>query len=270
LSRIAAGGIDRLAFGTDAAAALYARTVPAAHDAVSTVIPALPAACRCGRGSGTAEPKEPGLVLFLGALTGRKGFDRLLAAWPSLAGPADGDDGEPAVRLQIVGKGPFEQSATELAARDSRVTVTIDPPRAQVHAELRRARVLVLLSQPTPGWREQVGLPLVEGLAHGCAVVTTTETGLAGWLSAHGHQVLSPDADAAAVAAAIRRAVTDSPTPAQITASLPALDGRLAADAWLFGDDPDMRGPEMPEMQIREGQDRRNGRSGSDTDDSAE
>lgn len=257
LSRIAGAGIDRLVFGTDAAQAVYAAAVPGTAGAVSTVIPALPAPCRCGDDV-VGSTREPGRVLFLGALTPRKGFDRLLAAWPLLVGAADPPDGVADLRLQIVGKGLLQEQAEELAARDPRVTVTIDPPRAVVHAELRRAQVLVLLSQPTAGWREQVGLPLVEALAHGCAVVTTTETALAGWLAVHAHQVLDPPADAATVAAAIRRALVDSPTPEQITASLPAVDGRLAADAWLFGDG------------TGSGQERRNGRSGSETDDSAE
>lgn len=242
LSRVAAAGVDRMVFGTDAAAALYAAAVPAAAAAASTVIPALPAACDCsGQLTTGRQAKDPGLVLFLGALTQRKGFDKLLAAWPVLAGPADAPAdapaGEPPLRLQIVGKGPLERSALELAERDWRVAVTIDPVRSEVHAQLRRARVVVLLSQPTATWREQVGLPLVEALAHGCAVVTTTQTGLADWLAAHGHQVLPPAADAATVAAAIRRALAGE-TERRIIASLPAVDGRLDADAWLFGDGP--------------------------------
>lgn len=263
LSRVAAAGVDRWAFGTDAARALYAAEVPASTAAVSSLIPALPAACRCG-GPSVADQsgKDPGLVLFLGALTPRKGFDRLLAAWPALAGPPDAPPGEPALHLQIVGKGTLRQSALELAGRDQRVTVAIDPARSEVHAHLRRARVVVLLSQPTATWREQVGLPLVEALAHGCAVVTTTETGLAGWLAAHGHQVLPADADTETVAAAVRHSLAAGDTVQQILASLPAVDGRLAADAWLFGD--------VTEQVGKQAHDRTNGRSGSDTDDRAE
>jgi glycosyltransferase involved in cell wall biosynthesis len=91
----------------------------------------------------------------------------------------------------------------------------------------------VLPSQPSATWREQVGLPIVEGLSYGCTIVTTTETGLAGWLSEHGHRVVAADADdgelAAAVAAALLNPVED------VVASLPDHDGRLAADAWMFG-----------------------------------
>ena len=78
----------------------------------------------------------------------------------------------------------------------------------------------------------------------------TSETGLAGWLADHGHQVLPPGAGPAEVAEAIRQALTGSLTPQQILSTLPAVDGRLAADAWLFGDAAPV------------GQERRNGRSG--------
>ena len=93
----------------------------------------------------------------------------------------------------------------------------------------------VLLSQPTPTWREQVGLPVVEGLAHGCTVVTTTETGLAGWLAAHGHEVLPPGAPDGEVAAAVDRALGRRRPAGDVLADLPAADGRLAADRWMFG-----------------------------------
>ena len=73
----------------------------------------------------------------------------------------------------------------------------------------------------------------MEGLSYGCTIVTTTETGLAGWLTEHQHRVLPADADEAQLAAAIvdalRRPVAGVRDP------LPAQDGRLTADAWMFG-----------------------------------
>jgi glycosyltransferase involved in cell wall biosynthesis len=54
------------------------------------------------------------------------------------------------------------------------------------------------------GWREQIGLPLVEGLAHGCRVVTTTETGLAEDLRGHPLVTLTTPGDATALAEALR------------------------------------------------------------------
>jgi glycosyltransferase involved in cell wall biosynthesis len=110
----------------------------------------------------------------------------------------------------------------------------VDPPRAQIHQLLASSQVLVLPCQPTPSWREQVGLPIVEGLSYGCTVVTTTETGLASWLAAAGHQVTSADATAEELAAAILAAVRHPLQAGDVLASLPDVDGRLAADDWLF------------------------------------
>jgi glycosyltransferase involved in cell wall biosynthesis len=101
-----------------------------------------------------------------------------------------------------------------------------------------------LASQPTAGWREQVGLPIVEGLAHGCRVVTTDQTGLAGWLREHadrGHRVVPAGGSGADLAAAVLAALT-TPTgdgPGSVLADLPVRDGRLAADDWLFEPGPD-------------------------------
>ena len=81
---------------------------------------------------------------------------------------------------------------------------------------------------------EQVGLPIVEGLAAGCRVVTTTETGIADWLSAHGHRTLSVPTTPQALADALVAALDDQRPPAEIVADLPALDGRLDADRRLF------------------------------------
>ena len=110
----------------------------------------------------------------------------------------------------------------------------IDPARAQIHAQLRRSRVLVLPSQPAPGWREQVGLPICEGLAHGCTIVTSTETGLAGWLAFHGHRVESPAVPADDWAGALALALRQGRPASAVLDDLPIVDGRLAADAWLF------------------------------------
>jgi glycosyltransferase involved in cell wall biosynthesis len=114
------------------------------------------------------------------------------------------------------------------------VSVVVDPPRARVHALQREASVAVLLSQRTRTWREQVGLPVVEGLAHGCAVLATTETGLAAWLEEHGHAVVDPAADPERVADVLVGLLDARRPAATVLADLPDVDGRLAADAWLL------------------------------------
>jgi glycosyltransferase involved in cell wall biosynthesis len=222
--------LDRVAFGTEAARLTYASTLAdVAGPRERAVIPAVPASCACPASpadeSGTGDETR---VLFLGALTERKGFPAVLAAWPHLKVRL------PDARLTIVGTGDLEQSALEMAATDPAVEVIIAPSRAVVHAQLRRGRVLVLPSQPVPGWREQVGLPICEGLAHGCSIVTSTETGLADWLVAHGHSAIPsgepPETLAEALVAALRQ---DRPV-SSVLGDLPYIDGRLAADAWLF------------------------------------
>jgi len=234
LARYVWRSLDRVAFGTRAAHALYTSMFPgrgspgAAGSGRTTVIPALPAACDCPPAS-TTETEAP-RVLFLGALTERKGFPLVLAAWPLLK------ERVPDARLTIVGTGTLEQSAHAAAAADPAIELLIAPSRSAIHRQLRNSRVLVLPSQPAPGWREQVGLPICEGLAHGCSIVTTTETGLADWLGAHGHGLLCPGASAETVAEALRAALRQNRPAASVLADLPHTDGRLVADAWLFGD----------------------------------
>jgi glycosyltransferase involved in cell wall biosynthesis len=217
--------IDRIAYGTAAAAELYAtRLGHELEGSQGAVVPALPAPCDCP----PADQRDPDRVVFIGAFQPRKGLPELVAAWPLVA------DRHPSPRLTLVGKGRLEDLARDLAARVDGVDVVVDPPRAQLHGILRGSAVLVLLSQRTPTWREQVGLPVVEGLAHGCTVVTTGETGLADWLAGHDHEVLPTTASSAEVAEGIVRALHRCRPAASVLGDLPEVDGRLAADRWLF------------------------------------
>ncbi|MBX0299471.1 glycosyltransferase [Cryobacterium sp. 1639] len=225
LARFVWSSLDSVAFGTDAARTLYSSALPArSGPGRSIVIPALPAACDC---QGEARDDVP-RVLFLGALAERKGFPLVLAAWPYLKVRM------PTARLTVVGTGALADSARAAAAADPTIEVIIAPSRADIHSQLRRSRVLVLPSQPAPGWREQVGLPICEGLAHGCSIVTSTETGLAGWLEAHGHGVLAPGEPAGVLADELVAALRLDRSAASVLDDLPHTDGRLAADDWLF------------------------------------
>ena len=213
---------DRVVFGTDAARVTYRTALPErAKDLVSAVIPALPAPCPCT----TVDGFDAHRVVFLGAFVPRKGLPNLLAAWPLVTAVL------PQARLTLMGKGALESRARQAAAMDPTIDLIVDPPRSEIHRQLRRARVLALPSQPTPTWREQVGLPIVEGLAHGCAIVTTTETGLATWLEEHGHDVVRPGCTEQQLADAVVHALR---APRPPSSDLPPVDGRLAADAWLF------------------------------------
>jgi glycosyltransferase involved in cell wall biosynthesis len=223
--------LDRLAYGSPAAEQEYAGLVARAPHLEDRLFPALPTACEtCDRR--TLETGERPHVVFLGAFDHRKGLEQVLAAWPYVA------DRLPDLRLRLLGKGPLVAMAQEAADRRAEVSLVVDPSREEIHRTLASARALVLLSQPSSTWREQIGLPLVEGLAHGCEIVTTSETGLAAWLAEHGHHVVDPSASAQDVADAVVAAVGADRSPADVLAHLPPVDGRRAADAWLFAAAP--------------------------------
>jgi glycosyltransferase involved in cell wall biosynthesis len=150
-----------------------------------------------------------------------------MAGWDALTPQDD-------LRLRVLGKGGLLPEVEAWAAGRPDVELVVDPPRSEIHASLRASHVLVLLSQRSGWWREQLGLPIAEGLAHGCEIVTTDETGLAGWLAGHGHRVLPMAADSRQIAAALRSAAEAGRPPAAVCADLPGTDGRAEADRWIF------------------------------------
>jgi glycosyltransferase involved in cell wall biosynthesis len=216
--------VDAIAYGTEGARDVYRVNLPLRSDMAEMLIPALPAA------AGVPTVDRGSRVVFLGAFVARKGVRLLMEAWPTVHAA------RPDATLTLVGKGSLVDEVRAFAQHDDSVEIVEDPPRAEIRDILSRSLVLVLPSQPSPTWREQVGLPIVEGLEQGCAIVTTTETGLASWLDEHGHSVIEGDADAAALARAIIGQIEAGDRSAAILASLPPRDGRLAADAWMFGD----------------------------------
>ncbi|MCU1438801.1 MAG: hypothetical protein JWP66_1888 [Naasia sp.] len=225
LSRYVWKRIDRVVYGTDSARDLYRSLFPAV-ERPEVVIPALPAPAVA-----EAPVKDPDRVAFVGAFTERKGFDLLLAAWPHVVAA------RPGTRLSLVGKGRLEADARVAESEDASIDLLLDPPRAELFRTVAAAQVVVLPSQPTPRWREQVGLPIVEGLSYGCSIVTTTETGLARWLAEHGHGVIRPRSAPEELAAAILDQLATARPAIEVLATLPAVDGREAADDWLFAVD---------------------------------
>jgi glycosyltransferase involved in cell wall biosynthesis len=215
---------DRLAFGTDMARDTYAPYLRRFRG-TETVVHALPEPCPdCD-----LDTDRGTRVVFVGAFDERKGVRSLLEAWPLLRRHV------PDARLHVLGKGPLVELVQDAVDADDSIELTIDPSREQIHAALRSAKVGTLLSVPRKGWREQVGLPIVEALAHGCEVVTTSQTGLAPWLVGHGHRVLDAAPPSAVdVAAALATALADPRGPRAVVASLPARDGRLEADRWMW------------------------------------
>ncbi|WP_373284553.1 glycosyltransferase family 4 protein [Flexivirga endophytica] len=177
----------------------------------------------------SAPKKDRGRVIFLGSFEERKGLQDLLRAWPAVAAQAG-------TELVIVGKGSRAQEAFVRTWAEHRrgVTVRFDPPRSDIRAELEAASVLVLASRRTATWREQIGLPILEGLSYGCTIVSSDETGIAQWLSAHGHRVVGSRYSPSELALAIVSAVTNPLPPMDVLESLPKADQRTAADSWLL------------------------------------
>lgn len=215
--------LDRVAFGTDGARRLYSdRLGPEAPRTDTRLIPALPQPA-----VGKDElAKTPSSLVFLGQLSERKGFYSLLRAWPRVLACV------PGATLTVVGKGAGEAIALAAAREHRSIETLIDPSRPAIFDVLKWASVLTLPSRRTSIWREQVGLPIVEGLSYGCTVVASTETGLASWLTKHGHFAVEPDDDDALVAALVEALGTERDHAANL-AALPAEDGRAAADSWL-------------------------------------
>jgi len=226
LARAVARSVDRIAFGTSDAQAVYRDEFGGAPRGAARLVEALPVAVDLGA---TSDVPRPPVVLFLGDLSARKGFPDVVAAWPRVR------DAVAHARLVIVGRGDGVDGARALSEADPRVELVVAPSRDVILDRLADAKVLVLPSRRRPLWKEQIGLPLVEGLAHGCVVVTTDETGIADWLRAHEHAVV-PEAEvtqllAGAMIDALNRAVT----PRDVQRALPDQDGRIAARQWLYG-----------------------------------
>lgn len=217
-------GVDRIAFGTSGARDVYlAHAGRAMRDVRTIIVPELDQACGCG----PLRDKDPQLLLFVGALDDRKGIVELMAAWPAIAARS------PRLRLVVLGKGPYRDRVQAWADGEERVEFVHDPPREQIHGWYRRARAVVLLSQPHPRWREQVGLPITEGLSHGCRILASTQTGVADWLREHGHQVLAPDASPAQIADALTALLSGEPDPGVVLDTLPHESTRVTVDRWL-------------------------------------
>lgn len=180
----------------------------------------------CFPGATATAPAAREVVLCC-ELSERKGVDVLQAAWPDVAAE------HPGWRLRIFGYGPRVSAVVSWAAGQPSVEVVVGAGRRQVHDALRRAALVVLASRRVPGWREQAGLSLLEGLAHGCRLVTTTETGLAQGLAAEGHLVVAPG-DAAALAAGLTGGIAQAAS-VKVLPEPGGCDSRVSAQAWLAG-----------------------------------
>jgi len=213
---------DRIAFASVAAGDCYraSRTLPAR--CVTALFEDLPEAC-----PEATDRERAHRVAFVGALEPRKGVSDLLAAWrESRLGTAGWE-------LAIAGSGPLAGTVAAAAAVDPSVAALGPLDRADVRKLLADSAVVVLPSRRVGRWREQIGLSILEGLAHGCHIVATPDTGLADWLRRNGHTTLPDSFSTADLGRALRAAATARLSPESVWSSLPPVGGRLAGEDWM-------------------------------------
>ena len=148
------------------------------------------------------------LVLYAGRLVQEKGVAVLLDAW---------DRVEPEATLVMVGDGALAEHAR--AARGVRVLGAL--PRAALPVAYAAAELTVLASVPTRRFREPWGLVCNESMHQGRPVVASDAVGaVAGGLVRDGDTgLVVPAGDPAALAAAIRRLLSDAGLRARLGAA---------------------------------------------------
>ena len=199
-----------IVLGTEADRTL--RAALALPDAPVLVLPnAVPDPRPAPRAAASAAAADPVHLVFLGDLSARKGVPELLEALarPALAALP--------WRATLAGGGPvaeFRTRAADLGLTD-RVAFPgwIDQPAAS--ALCASADILVL-----PSHAEGLAMSLLEGLAHGLAVVATPVGAHAEVIEPEQSGLFVPPGDVAALAAALVRVIDD-----------PALRDRLRAGA---------------------------------------
>ena len=177
-----------------------------ARDVGRALVPSPPADGTPGQDAVQAVRKEltggdgHPIVLAVGRLAGQKDFARLIDAarqWPDL---------DPAPVLAIAGEGPLAESLAARAASGAvspGAAVRFLGSRADVPALLAAASVFVLPSR----WEGQP-LILQEALAAGCPIVASRAGGIPD-LTGEDAALLVPPGDVDALAAAVRRVLTD-------------------------------------------------------------
>ncbi|MRK02430.1 glycosyltransferase [Aeromicrobium sp. S22] len=214
---------ERVALGTPAAADSYA-TLPFFRRIEHSMILGLPTP---SLGADEADA-DPNTAIFVGHLDARKGLPELMIAWSEV------EQRLPSASLVVVGAGPLRESVEKwVAARPGSRRYLGQLPHDRILSVVGQAAVVVAPSVRARRWREQVGLPIEEGLSMGRTIVTTSETGLADWLHQHGHSIIASDAPETDLSRALVDALTYPIEPSSVLGSLPTRHGRLVADSWL-------------------------------------
>jgi glycosyltransferase involved in cell wall biosynthesis len=135
------------------------------------------------------------VVLFVGALTQRKGLDTLLAAFTSLP--------DPDARLVVVGRGVLAGQLADVAAADRRVVACGALDYAALGPAYAAADLFVL-----PSRREPWGFVVQEAQANGLPVVVSDMVGCGTDLVGAETGFVFPAGDVSALRAVLRRALT--------------------------------------------------------------
>jgi glycosyltransferase involved in cell wall biosynthesis len=161
------------------------------------------------------EPKANGRAnaLFVGQLKEYKGVTPLLDAFARLR--------DHPARLRMVGSGPLEGEVRRRLASVGNVELVGHVPQSGLPAEMARASCLVLPSVTTALDREPWGVVVNEAMHAGLPVVASSAVGAAaGGLVQDGRNgLIVPENDAAALASALRRLLSDPGLAARMGAA---------------------------------------------------
>lgn len=216
--------LDRIAFGSAASKALY-QSLGGVRRVPHALIEELP-----GKHAVKAPVRDNTRprAIFVGILDDRKGVLDLMKAWPAV------ERSLPDAVVRVVGDGKHSAEVSRWCGErpDSRIFEGF-LQHDEIPKLLAESDVIVAPSRRAGRWREQIGLPIIEGLSLGLTVVTTDETGLANWLRETGHWVIPESAVGQELSGYLTHALRAPLSPEQVIASLPDIPGRVAADAWL-------------------------------------
>lgn len=217
--------VDRVAFGSPSARRAYEQMTTLR---IKDVLELTELPIRARTELPPDAPRTGTHALFVGGMERRKGIDQLLPAWELV------ERSLPSATITIIGSGPLEPEVSRWVAKaPERRKFLGQVSHSELSSSYQSADVLVAPSVRDGRWREQIGLQIRESLSEGLTVVASDETGLADWLSEHGHQVVPVNALAESLAPAIVDALENPLPRAAVMQSLPLEDGRVIADTWL-------------------------------------